>query len=148
MTIYYSTLGYDTEHGSAAVLGHYLDEINAHIKAHPGGPVALVYRAFNGPDGTQDPAKRNLLLSDGVHPSDLGHIIIATQMNALGYGDMPQVHVMVISPQQAQRQHGAHTAAAGRSGWPVAGIVFAAAALAAAVSLWWLRGRRPPPPHA
>ena len=148
MTIYYSTIGYDTEHGSAAVLGRYLDEMNAHIRAHPGGPVALVYRAFNGPDGTQDPANRNLLLSDGVHPSDRGHIIIATQMTALGFGDLPQVHVTVISPQEAQRQHAGHAKTSGRSWWPVAAVVVAAAVLAAGVSLWRFRGRRPPPPHA
>lgn len=74
-----------------AVLGYYLNQMNAHIASSCGGygiPVAQVHNAFNGPSGNQDPAASGYLASDGLHPNDVGHEIIAQAFRSLGYAPL------------------------------------------------------------
>ncbi|HLL16961.1 MAG TPA: GDSL-type esterase/lipase family protein [Pyrinomonadaceae bacterium] len=46
---------------------------------------ARVYQAFNGVTGEIDAGRRGYLSSDGIHPNDTGHDIIAAEFRALGY---------------------------------------------------------------
>jgi lysophospholipase L1-like esterase len=46
---------------------------------------ARIYLAFNGTSGELDAGARGYLSSDGIHPNDTGHDIIAAQFRALGY---------------------------------------------------------------
>jgi lysophospholipase L1-like esterase len=46
---------------------------------------ARVYHAFNGINGETDAGRRGYLSSDGIHPNDTGHDIIAAELRALGY---------------------------------------------------------------
>ena len=71
----------------------YLDEANAHIAAthtNFGIPVAPVYEAFNGPDGTADPSEspREYIAFDGLHPNDRGHTVIADRLRGLAYAPL------------------------------------------------------------
>ena len=71
-----------------AVLNFYLNQINAHIAANTaayGIPLAHVHDAFNGTSGTEDPVAKGLIASDGLHPDDAGHEVIAQAFRALGY---------------------------------------------------------------
>jgi lysophospholipase L1-like esterase len=47
-----------------------------------------VHEAFNGPDGTEDPAGAGLISDDRLHPSDRGHEVMAEALDALGYDDL------------------------------------------------------------
>lgn len=47
-----------------------------------------IYPAFNGPDGTSSPAVKGYLGPDGVHPSQLGMVTIATALGAVGYAPL------------------------------------------------------------
>ncbi len=67
----------------------YFDEVNAFFAesaAAHGIPLARVSRAFNGPDGMQDPA--DLIGPDGIHPSEAGHARIAESLAALDYAPL------------------------------------------------------------
>ncbi len=69
----------------------YLDEINSYLclaSEARGIPCARVYAAFNGPEGTEDPARRALLALDGIHPSELGHALIADLLCDLAYSPL------------------------------------------------------------
>ncbi|MEN8235803.1 MAG: hypothetical protein ABFR89_12885 [Actinomycetota bacterium] len=55
------------------------------IAAGYGIPVADVYHEFMGPDGTNDPRDRELLLVDQRHPSEKGAKLIAGMLDDLGY---------------------------------------------------------------
>ncbi|HZH91940.1 MAG TPA: DUF4214 domain-containing protein [Pyrinomonadaceae bacterium] len=46
---------------------------------------ARVYLAFNGVNGESDAGARGYMSSDGIHPNDTGHEVIAAQFRALGY---------------------------------------------------------------
>ncbi len=46
---------------------------------------ADVYRAFNGPTGSESPAQRGFLWLDGFHPSEEGQRLIAATVRDLGY---------------------------------------------------------------
>ncbi|HEX8130000.1 MAG TPA: DUF4214 domain-containing protein [Pyrinomonadaceae bacterium] len=46
---------------------------------------ARIYMAFNGVSGDIDAARRGYMSTDGVHPNDTGHDIIAGEFRALGY---------------------------------------------------------------
>lgn len=76
------------------VLKPYLDDVNNHIAATSAAnniPCAKVYRAFNGPDGNEDPAVKGYLSPydpSRVHPSDLGHKVIADLLRDLGYAPL------------------------------------------------------------
>ncbi len=73
------------------VIGYYLAEANLHIATTCAAsllPLAQVALAFNGPSGTEDPASQGYLAADGLHPSDMGHLVIATQLRQLGYAPL------------------------------------------------------------
>jgi lysophospholipase L1-like esterase len=58
----------------------YLDETNNHIRRTcfaNGIPLARVYVAINGTEGTNDAGTQNLLGFDGLHPNNAGHLLIA-----------------------------------------------------------------------
>lgn len=74
--------------GQLAVIKSYLEDINRFIilsainnRIFP----ALVYQAFNGINGEIDAGQRGYLSSDGIHPSNTGHDIIAAQLRATSY---------------------------------------------------------------
>ena len=75
------------------VFKRYLDEVNAHIAGTQerlglAVPYAQVYRAFNGPSGTDDPKAKGYIAIDGLHPSDTGHRVIADLLRQLGYAPL------------------------------------------------------------
>lgn len=72
------------------VISYYLAQANNHIATTCAGllPVAQVSLAFNGLSGTQDPASQGYLASDGLHPSDAGHLVIATLLRQLEYAPL------------------------------------------------------------
>ena len=75
------------------VFKRYLDEVNAHIagtqeRLGVAVPYAQVYRAFNGPQGTDDPKAKGYIAFDGLHPSDTGHRVIADLLRQLGYAPL------------------------------------------------------------
>ncbi len=71
----------------------YLDQVNTYIagtRTRFGIPVAGVYAAFNGPDGTADPSDspRRYITFDGLHPNDTGHKVIADLLRGLRYAPL------------------------------------------------------------
>jgi lysophospholipase L1-like esterase len=77
--------------GVLPVIKPYLDEVSRFIilssinnRILP----ARIYLAFNGLNGELDAGARGYLSSDGIHPNDVGHDIIAAQFRALGYGPL------------------------------------------------------------
>ncbi len=89
MNIYYAVAAYDEGSGNFSILNPYLSQMNAHILSNPGGPVADVHLVYNGPKGTDDPYAKGYILSDGVHPNWLGHVVIALRLATLGYAGLP-----------------------------------------------------------
>ena len=88
MDIYNPYVASDMQAGIFDITEPYLDEVNNYIHstgAASGIPVANVHQAFNGADGTTDPATLGLIAADGFHPNDAGHKVIADQLRALGY---------------------------------------------------------------
>jgi lysophospholipase L1-like esterase len=69
------------------VLLPYLRAINTTIaketRRHD-GMVAENFAAWNGPEGTDDPADDGLLASDGIHPNEAGQQAIADLLTGLG----------------------------------------------------------------
>lgn len=68
------------------VFKKYLEQVNSHIaksSAVYGIPRAEVYEAFNGPNGDEDPSTKGYMSSDGVHPNDDGHAVIARSLRRL-----------------------------------------------------------------
>lgn len=73
------------------VLKYYLAQINGHIAtttANNSIPFAGVHAAFNGANGDEDPIAKGLIGSDGWHPSDAGHALIADLLRGLGYAPL------------------------------------------------------------
>jgi lysophospholipase L1-like esterase len=69
----------------------YLDDINNHIATTSAAlniPCARVYRAFNGPNGTQDAGDNGFIAFDGLHPNGTGHQLIADLLGNLGYSPL------------------------------------------------------------
>jgi lysophospholipase L1-like esterase len=69
----------------------YLDDINNHIamtSAARNIPVAMVYRAFNGPNGDRDARELDYIAFDGLHPNGAGHGRIAELFRNLGYSPL------------------------------------------------------------
>jgi len=74
--------------GLFSVMKPYLEDINRFIilssisnRISP----ALVYQAFNGINGELDAAQRGYISSDGIHPNNTGHDIIAAGFRATSY---------------------------------------------------------------
>ncbi len=91
MDIYNPYVASDMKAGIFTTLEPYLDEVNSHIHANAEAnsiPVADVHAAFNGADGTQDPATLGLIAPDGFHPNDAGHKVIADQLRKLAYAPL------------------------------------------------------------
>ena len=91
MDIYDPYVASDMQKGIFTTLEPYLDEVNNYIHTTAtanGIPVANVHQAFNGADGTQDPVAQGLIATDGLHPNDAGHKVIADQLRALGYAPL------------------------------------------------------------
>ena len=53
--------------------------------ARYGIPVAQVYDAFMGPDGTDDPYLKGLLDDDQLHPNAAGAALMADLLDQFGY---------------------------------------------------------------
>ena len=74
-----------------AVLKFYLDQMNEHIAASAaahGIPLARVYLAFNGDTGTEDAAAKGYIGPDGIHPTEIGHAVIADLIGRVGYAPL------------------------------------------------------------
>jgi lysophospholipase L1-like esterase len=70
------------------VLKYYLDQINNRIAATATNnfiPYAQVYAAYNGANGDEDPIAKGYIASDGLHPSNTGHQVMANLLRGLGY---------------------------------------------------------------
>jgi lysophospholipase L1-like esterase len=70
------------------VFEKYLEQVNEHIAKSAdsyGIPHTRIHEAFNGPDGSEDPNDNGYISSDGIHPSDNGHALVALQLRELGY---------------------------------------------------------------
>jgi lysophospholipase L1-like esterase len=71
-----------------SVFEKYLEQVNSHIAESSvayGIPHARIHEAFNGPSGTEDPNDKGYMYSDGIHPNDAGHAVIAQELEKLGY---------------------------------------------------------------
>lgn len=63
-----------------SVLDSYLAQINTHIhttSTAAGILVGAAHAAFNGADGREDPRVKGYIGSDGLHPTELGHQVLA-----------------------------------------------------------------------
>ncbi len=91
--IYYSVAGADQSqtspyNGQFSVLNPYLTQMNTHIAqsaSQNGFLLGSVHEAYNGSSGTEDPVAKGYISADAIHPTDLGHTIIANRMLALRY---------------------------------------------------------------
>jgi lysophospholipase L1-like esterase len=54
-----------------------------------GIPVARLYDAFMGKDGSEDPRDLGLVQPDGIHPSVAGSTLMAEHLRDLGYEVSP-----------------------------------------------------------
>jgi len=73
------------------VLKFYLDDVNHYIvtkSANAGIPCALVYDAFNGASGEEDPRAKGYIAFDGLHANATGHAVIAQRLRDLGYAPL------------------------------------------------------------
>jgi hypothetical protein len=74
--------------GKLHILNPYFQETQQyldHTAGEYGIPVAQVYAEFMGPDGTDDPQDRGLVMSDQRHPTAKGAQLIAEMLNDLGF---------------------------------------------------------------
>ncbi|NNG15945.1 MAG: hypothetical protein HKM89_05630 [Gemmatimonadales bacterium] len=74
--------------GKLHILNPYLQETQEYLEvtaAQHGIPVAQVYDAFMGPDGTNVPQDAGLVMSDARHPTEVGSLLIAQMLHDLGY---------------------------------------------------------------
>jgi lysophospholipase L1-like esterase len=84
--VYNPSISADLASGNSAVFFPLINQINAYIhsiSAANGLGVADVYSAFNGATGLESPIDKGYIAPDGVHPSDLGHQVIADQFGNL-----------------------------------------------------------------
>lgn len=87
MDVYHPFVAQHRQAGVFETLAPFLDEVNAHLAATEGEHgirVAEVHAAINGAEGLTDPAAKDLLAVDGVHPSDTGQRLIAELLFDLG----------------------------------------------------------------
>lgn len=61
------------------------EEYLEQVAAEYGIPVAQVFDAFHGPDGTSIPCDQGLLQADCLHPAPDGYLLMATLLHDLGY---------------------------------------------------------------
>lgn len=83
------------------VLLPYVREYNSHIAVTAsanGVPLAQVFTAFNGSSGVSDPDQIGLISSDGFHPNDAGHKVIADLVSQFGYAGLRPVPVGTPNP--------------------------------------------------
>lgn len=80
--------GYKLDTGTLDTINPYwkagMDYVEESAARH-GIPVAQVYDEFMGPDGTDDPYAKGLLLDDQLHPNAKGAALIADLLDKLGY---------------------------------------------------------------
>jgi lysophospholipase L1-like esterase len=94
MDIYNPFVNVEKDTGTFPLFKSYLDDVNRYIATMAGAnniPCARVYEAFNGPNGDQDAAAKGYMSSydpSGIHPSDLGHKVIADLFRNLGYAPL------------------------------------------------------------
>lgn len=80
--------GYKLETGTLEISNPYWKAGMDYVEesaARYGIPVAQVYDAFMGPDGTDDPYTKGLLDDDQLHPNADGAELMADLLNELGY---------------------------------------------------------------
>lgn len=76
------------EDGIFEVINQYWKSANAHVievAARYDIPVARVYDAFMGIDGTEDPRDKGLIGADGIHTTTEGAVLMADLFRELGY---------------------------------------------------------------
>ncbi|MCL5114051.1 MAG: SGNH/GDSL hydrolase family protein [Patescibacteria group bacterium] len=94
--IYYSVAGVDQlqsapYNGQFYVLNPYLTQMNTHIAqsaSQNGFLFAKVHSAYNGSSGAEDPIAKGYILPDAIHPTDLGHTVIASLLKSIGYSPL------------------------------------------------------------
>ncbi|HEY0099734.1 MAG TPA: DUF4214 domain-containing protein [Pyrinomonadaceae bacterium] len=89
--------------GVLHVIKPYLEEVNRFIflsAINNRIGCARVYQAFNGVNGEADAGRRGYMSSDGIHPNELGHDIIASEFRALSYAPLvaPQSTISLLLP--------------------------------------------------
>jgi lysophospholipase L1-like esterase len=85
------------------IIKPYIEEINRFIflsAVNNRIGSARVYQAFNGVNGESDAGRRGYLSPDGIHPNELGHDIIASELRALSYAPLvtPQSTISLLLP--------------------------------------------------
>lgn len=91
MDVYNPFIAQEMATGTFSVVKPYLDQVDAHIAASAaanGIPMAAVYRAFNGPNGDEDPVAKGYIALDGIHPNDVGHKVMADLLRSLRYAPL------------------------------------------------------------
>jgi lysophospholipase L1-like esterase len=76
------------ESGTLHITNPYIQETRDFLHETAAGygiPVARVYDEFMGPDGTDDPQDRGLVMTDQRHPTEAGALLIAEMLHDLGY---------------------------------------------------------------
>jgi len=76
------------ESGTLHITNPYVQETRDFLHETASGygiPVARVYDEFMGPDGTDDPQDRGLVMTDQRHPTEAGALLIAEMLHDLGY---------------------------------------------------------------
>ena len=89
--------------GLLSVMKPYLEDINRFIFLSAVSnriACARVYHAFNGINGEADAGTRGFLSSDGIHPNNTGHAVIASELRALSYQPLvaPQSTIQLFLP--------------------------------------------------
>ncbi len=78
----------DVADGTVDVFTPYWDAASLHVhetSTAAGVGVADVYRAFNGPSGTEDADAKGYYIADNIHLSDAGNELVAGMLADLGY---------------------------------------------------------------
>jgi lysophospholipase L1-like esterase len=86
--------------GTSAVARKYVPELNDTIRGSApqfGIAVAEGFLAFNGARGTDDPIAKGYVAADHIHPSPLGHQVLADAFRALGYSPAAGTFIRIPS---------------------------------------------------
>ena len=86
--VYMLHVGDSHASGTLHILNPYLQETQEYLEetaAKYGIPVAQVFDEYMGPDGTDDPQDRGLVMADQRHPTEAGAQLIAEMLHDLGY---------------------------------------------------------------